>query len=113
MIAKPGQRSFPGDSVPSPLGFFALMADPSETTFDAGLSFHRTPAWSWTRSRRSACFPAEAYPPPRPLVVHPPEQFWCKGARKKQLILAALSDMPIIGSKRHMDLTSWRCEHQR
>ena len=45
---------------------------PSQSnSLQLGLSSTPAPAWSWPRSRRSACFPAEAYPPLRPLVVYP------------------------------------------
>ena len=37
----------------------------------AGDQFALAPAWSRPRSRRSGCFPAEPYPPLRPLVVCP------------------------------------------
>jgi hypothetical protein len=66
--------------------------------FAAGAQLiYRTPAWFRPRSRRSACFPAEAYPPPRSLVVYLELQFRATDERKKSLIIAALSDMLHIG----------------
>jgi hypothetical protein len=82
-----------GDSVPRPLGFAALMPIPVHLVRRWGSALHRTPAWSWPRSRRSACFPAEAYPPLRSLVVYPQRQSCATGERKRPLTIAALSDM--------------------
>src|ERR1700686_5409073 len=48
---------------------------------------------TWPRSRRSACFPAEAYPPLRPLKVYPQQECNVTVERKKSLNVAALSDM--------------------
>jgi hypothetical protein len=50
-----------------------------------GSVFHRTPAWSWPRSRRSACFPAEAYPPLRSLVSVSGTSDFVQRAEKKGL----------------------------
>ena len=71
------------------------MPIPVKSNSTLGLSSHRTPAWSWPRSRRSACFPAVAYPPPRPLVVYPQRRVCATMERKKSLIISALSDMII------------------
>jgi hypothetical protein len=65
---------FSGDSVPRPLAFYREDADPSKVS-SLRLGLHRAPAWSWPGSRGSACFPAEAYPPLRPLAVYSGEQF--------------------------------------
>ena len=54
---------------------------------------HRTPVWSWPRSRRSGCVPAEPYPSLRSLVVYSESSFVCKIERKNALTIAALSDM--------------------
>ncbi len=43
----------------------------SSVAFSSVQPAGRTPAWSWPRSRRSGCLPAEPYPPLRPLVVYP------------------------------------------
>ena len=83
---------------PQTPGIYRLDANPSESLLPLGLSFNRTPAWSWPRSRRSACFPAEAYPPLRPLVVYPQQQFCATVERKKSLIISALSGMGHNGS---------------
>src|SRR5947208_9116732 len=49
-----------GDSVPEPLGFFALSSIPQE----AGLGDLRRPSLRYSSPpRRSGCFPAEPYPP--------------------------------------------------
>ena len=84
---------------PQTPGIYRLDANPRESLLPLGLSFNRTPAWSWPRSRRSACFPAEAYPPLRPLVVYPQQQSCATVERKKSLIISALSDMGLNGSK--------------
>jgi hypothetical protein len=47
-----------------------------------GPVLRRTPAWSWPRSRRSACFPAEAYPPLRSFVMYPREQVCARWKEK-------------------------------
>ena len=49
-----------GTPSPSP-GIYRVDANPSEISLPLGLSTALAPAWSWPRSRRSACFPAEAY----------------------------------------------------
>jgi len=84
-----------GDSVPRPLGFIASMPIPAND-LQLGFSFRRTPAWSWPRSRRSGCFPAEPYLSLRPLVVYPQGCRYAMVERKKDLIIAALSDMADI-----------------
>jgi hypothetical protein len=95
--AKSKGASSSGDSVRRPLGFFALMTNPSELSSPLGLSVsYRTPA-SWPRKRRSACVPAEAYPPLRSLVVYPRMQSRATMERKNSLIFAALSDEELTG----------------
>ena len=61
-----------GTLSPDPWDFSLLMPIPVDD-FVAGaqLNSKPAPAWSWPRSRRSGCFPAEPYPPLRPLVVYP------------------------------------------
>src|SRR6478736_5368575 len=57
---------------------------------------HQTPAWSWPRSRRSGCLPAEPYPPLRPVVVYPQGRHCAMVEGKNSLTFSALSDMPHI-----------------
>lgn len=93
------RRETPGDSVPRPLGFNALLPIQSFNYDEAGA----TPAltWFWPRSRRSGCFPAEPYSPLRSLVVYLNGNVQLKKNQKWGLTSAALSDMDI--NTRHAD----------
>ncbi len=46
---------------PQPPRIYRVGANPSEISLPLGLSSALAPAWSWPRSRRSACFPAEKF----------------------------------------------------
>jgi hypothetical protein len=78
---------------PQTPGIYRFDANPSESSSSLGLSVAPNPSLVLARSRRSACFPAEAYPPLRSPVVYPQSAVLCNGSRKKGLIIAALSDM--------------------
>jgi len=73
-----------GTLSPDPWDFTLLMPIPVDYFF-LGLScaWKLAPAWSWPRSRRSGCFPAEPCPPLRPLVVYAQPTQLRKMERKK------------------------------
>ena len=74
------------------------------------LKSHRlfsNPSLVWPRSRRSVCFPAEAYPPLRSPAVYLHELLCAMAERKKSLILAALSDM-VIDVSPNQPVLSWK-----
>src|ERR1700684_1834344 len=87
------EERYAGDSVPGPLGFIAMMPIPVNDICSQGSFFTEPQPWSWPRSRRSGCVPAEPYPPPRSLEEYSREPSNAITKRKKQLTFAALADM--------------------
>src|SRR5262245_53148794 len=63
------KERFLGTLSPDPWDFSLLMPIPVDELW-LGASSIPAPAWSWPRSRRSGCLPAEPHPPLRPVVVY-------------------------------------------
>ena len=73
------------------------MANPSEITFDAGAQLSPNPSLVLAPESALSLLPSRGLSSAPAVVVYPREQFWRNGGMKKQLILAALSDMPTNG----------------
>jgi hypothetical protein len=71
-----------GTPSPSPWDL-TLQCQSQYFRFPGGVRFfHRTPVWSWPRSRCSGCVPAEPYPSLRSLVVYSLNEVLCNGGKK-------------------------------